>query len=284
MSYVDTARLLQVGITPSTRRDHGAEVNRLQHKAAIWCSAVILACSVNTASLKAQDTSQNTAEPGSYQRPVSWKQLPGNVLDDQKHIWEFPAKLRRKRVWIPTVVLLGVTAGLIATDHQTAPYFRHNDSFHTFNNVLSSIATASTTAAVPLGLYGAGALFKDSRLKQTALLAGEAAADTEILATVLKETTRRRRPADIQPGESYADSFYEGGGTSFPSGHSIVAFSIATVVARKYHDHKWVPFAAYGTAALIGFSRVSTSAHFVSDVFLGSALGYSIGRFTVLRQ
>jgi membrane-associated phospholipid phosphatase len=71
---------------------------------------------------------------------------------------------------------------------------------------------------------------------------------------------------------------------SFPSGHTIAAFSIATVVARRYGNHRWVPYAAYGMAALVGFSRLSLSAHFLSDVFMGGALGYSISRFTVLRQ
>jgi membrane-associated phospholipid phosphatase len=56
------------------------------------------------------------------------------------------------------------------------------------------------------------------------------------------------------------------------------------VIARRYGNHRWVPYAAYGMAAVIGFSRLSLSAHFGSDVFVGAALGYSISRFTVLRQ
>jgi membrane-associated phospholipid phosphatase len=35
---------------------------------------------------------------------------------------------------------------------------------------------------------------------------------------------------------------------------------------------------------VVGFSRVSLSAHFVSDVFMGGMLGYSISRVVVLRQ
>jgi membrane-associated phospholipid phosphatase len=56
------------------------------------------------------------------------------------------------------------------------------------------------------------------------------------------------------------------------------------VIARRYGNHRWVPYAAYGTAALIGFSRLTLSTHFASDVFVGAALGYSISRFAVLRQ
>jgi membrane-associated phospholipid phosphatase len=69
-----------------------------------------------------------------------------------------------------------------------------------------------------------------------------------------------------------------------PSGHTIAAFSIATVFARRYGNHRWVPFVAYGLAGVVGFSRMTLSAHFASDVFMGAALGYSISRFAVLRQ
>ena len=41
---------------------------------------------------------------------------------------------------------------------------------------------------------------------------------------------------------------------------------------------------SYGIAALVGFSRLTLSAHFVSDVFVGGALGYSVSRFAVLQQ
>ena len=71
---------------------------------------------------------------------------------------------------------------------------------------------------------------------------------------------------------------------SFPSGHTIAAFSVATVISRRYGNHRWVPYVAYGMATLVGFSRLSLSSHYLSDVFMGGALGYSISRFSVLRQ
>jgi membrane-associated phospholipid phosphatase len=70
-----------------------------------------------------------------------------------------------------------------------------------------------------------------------------------------------------------------------PSGHAIAAFSVATVMARRYgKQHKWLPFVAYGLAGVVGFSRMSLSAHYLSDVFVGGALGYGISRFAVLRE
>jgi membrane-associated phospholipid phosphatase len=64
----------------------------------------------------------------------------------------------------------------------------------------------------------------------------------------------------------------------------MAAFSVATVVARRYGNHRWVPYVAYGLASVVGFSRLTLDVHFLSDVAMGGALGYSISRFSVLRQ
>src|SRR5262249_33889020 len=95
------------------------------------------------------------------------------------------------------------------------------------------------------------------------------------------------RPSSMSMGSGFTDTWAAGprfasSNNSFPSGHSIAAFSVATVIARRYRNHRWVPYVAYGGAALIAFSRVSGSSHYVSDVFGGGALGYSIARFAVL--
>ena len=225
----------------------------------------------------------------SLDRPVSWKLLFPNLLDDQKRIWTFPAKLVEGKDWIPTAAVLGATAALVALDPAEAGYFRRTSSFQGFNNVFSSNATMVGTIVAPVSLYAIGLIRKDSKMTRTALLAGEAVGDAEILTTVLKDTTSRRRPSGIPPTGNFSDSWFESapklnGTGSFPSGHTITAFAVATVIARRYGNHRWIPYAAYGAAALVGFSRLTLSAHFTSDVFMGAALGYSISRFTVLRE
>ena len=62
----------------------------------------------------------------------------------------------------------------------------------------------------------------------------------------------------------------------------MMSFSIATIFARRYREHRWVPYVAYGVAAAISFSRISTGAHFPSDVLFGAATGFAIARFSVL--
>ena len=144
--------------------------------------------------------------------------------------------------------------------------------------------------AAPVSFYLIGLVRKDSKMQKTGLLAAEAIANVEIVTTVLKDIDRRVRPAAIGTGGNYSDTWFDSKGSflrgngSFPSGHTIAAMSIATVIARRYPHHRWIPVVAYGLAGVVGFSRVSLSAHFVSDVFMGGALGYSISRFVVLGQ
>jgi hypothetical protein len=74
------------------------------------------------------------------------------------------------------------------------------------------------------------------------------------------------------------DDFFDGG-LSFPSGHATSAWALATVVANEYHDHKAVQVAAYALASAVSVSRFTARAHFLSDTFVGSVIGYGIGRF-----
>lgn len=221
---------------------------------------------------------------------ISWKKLPKRIIDDQKDIWLFPLQLARGRYWAPTLGVTGITAGLIVADPHVMPYFRtHAGSIDDINDTFDGPITTAEIAIVPLSLLAEGYIRHNAYDVHTGLLAGEAYADGAVVDLALKAITRRKRPSDVRPGMPFNDTFFSGGkspfkGSSFPSGHAIGAFSVATVVARRYRQNRWVPWIAYGAATAISFSRVTTRAHFPSDVFLGAALGYTIARFDVLRR
>jgi membrane-associated phospholipid phosphatase len=225
-----------------------------------------------------------------FDRAVSLRLLLPNLVSDQERIWTSPARIAKGHNWIPTAVVLGSMAGLLALDPIEGAYFKRTRTFQRFNSVFTGNATVIGTIVAPAALYAAGLIRKDSKMQRTALLAGESVSGAEILTTVLKDATGRLRPTNVPAGGNFSDTWFESGSShlqsngSFPSGHTIAAFSVATVIARRYGNHRWVPYAAYGMAALVGLSRLSLSAHFSSDVFMGAALGYAIARFDVLRQ
>ena len=190
----------------------------------------------------------------------------------------------------PTLAFVLATAGLVALDPHDTPYFRRTDTFSGFNRVASSRNTALANAIFPLSFYAVGLARKDSYAQNTALLAGEAVLDGQFVTLVMKNVDRRLRPVQVPPDGDFSHTWFKSHGRflsgrgSFPSGHTITAFSLATIFAERYKRHRWVPWVAYPLAGLVGFSRISLQSHFPSDIFAGAVLGYSISRFVVLQQ
>jgi membrane-associated phospholipid phosphatase len=234
---------------------------------------------------------QNNPNVAATYQPVTWRNLPGRILGDQKLVWLFPMHLAQGQHLLPTLGVVGATGGLIAADPHIMLHLRNTMAFHEFDEIFSGTNTGVVTALVPATFYVYGLVRKDSYAQQTALLAGEAYLDSAIPHIAIKLVSRRLRPNAVHPVTgNFSDTFFKshvsvlGKGSSFPSGHAAGIFSIATVVAERYRQHKWVPWVMYGLAGAISFSRVPTFAHFPSDVFLGAALGYTITRFDVLRD
>jgi membrane-associated phospholipid phosphatase len=233
--------------------------------------------------------SERAGGDAASERKVTWRSLPTDFLHDQKDIWLFPLQLGKGHYWLPTLAITGATAGLIVADPHVMPYFRsHAGNLDDLNDVFDAQITTAEVVAVPVSLMIAGYARHDQYQVSTALLAGEAYADSAVVDLAVKAITRRERPSDVPAGASFNNTFFNGGkspfkGSSFPSGHAAGAFSVATVVATRYRNHRWVPWVMYGMATAVSFSRVTTLAHFPSDIFLGGALGYTITRFEVLR-
>jgi membrane-associated phospholipid phosphatase len=146
---------------------------------------------------------------------------------------------------------------------------------------------AYTLAA--LGTYGL--VFKKEKEKTTTLLATQAYITAATIELSLKYLVGRQRPYYYDPvtsknaltfhGPFYAFQHGAAPATSFPSGHTTVAFAAATVFAMEYRSTRIVPVIAYSAATLIGLSRITENAHWASDVLVGAALGFLCGRQVV---
>jgi membrane-associated phospholipid phosphatase len=227
-------------------------------------------------------------DPGDLE--VSWRKMPSRFLHDQKEMWLFPVRIAEGKHWIPTAAVLAGTTIFIKEDPPLERKVRQTDRFTDYNKVLKSSISGGLITVVPVGFYAISLIRKDSYGQGTGLLCGEAVLDDTILMIAMKAITRRARPSEFPPNGAYNDTFFAthnsllGKGSSFPSGHAMMAFSVADVFAQRYRHHKWVPYVAYTLATAISFSRITTGAHFASDVFVGAATGFAIARFDVMRH
>jgi undecaprenyl-diphosphatase len=146
---------------------------------------------------------------------------------------------------------------------------------------ISLLGLGGYQAVLAVLLLGIGYYFKDPRHYRAGLYGLYAVILAGILVQAVKHLVGRPRPRLVEKGiETFAGPTLASGFDSFPSGHSITAFSMAVILSGAYP--RWrVLF--YSLAALIALSRVYLGAHFPSDVFAGAVLGVAVGMFLRFR-
>lgn len=215
---------------------------------------------------------------------VPFRDIAADMACQQFRIWTFPKQLRHRNVLLPSLAVAGITAGLVLSDHSVANSFRGTNTFTQFNKVFTGNGTKNAILATPLVFYGLSLIRRDRYAQQTAIEAGEALLEAELVSAALKAITQRPGPGGFAPTAYNHGTWFSGQSGAFPSSHSATAFAVASVFARRYSNHKWVPYVAYGSASLVAFSTLTLVGHYPSEVFLGSAIGFSIGNFAIPRS
>lgn len=132
-------------------------------------------------------------------------------------------------------------------------------------------------SAFMAGLYLAGEAGGNPGLRRTALLSFESYLISGALVLGLKTLAGRARPAAGEGSCSFHPFSLKSSRQSLPSGHSISAWAVASVIADQM-ENAVLDAAVYSLAACASLSRVHDNKHWASDVFLGAALGYFIGK------
>ncbi|HEV2991372.1 MAG TPA: capsule assembly Wzi family protein [Candidatus Angelobacter sp.] len=247
----------------------------IKHKLIVFI--MLLALSIGAAAQTQSDSGTRKPKPHSpqksYPATIAPKGLARNILQDQKDIWTGPFKARVEDLnWI--VPAIGLTAGAINADAELSSRIKTTGTLAKNSGNLSN-------AGLGLAVGGSGALWligrwrADDKMQETGILGGEAALNSFVVGEVFKVVTRRERPSE-GTGQG---RFFHGtiANSAFPSAHSLLTWSIASVVAHEYPG-PFTKVLAYGLAAGVGVARVTGRDHFPSDVIAGSAMGWLIGR------
>jgi membrane-associated phospholipid phosphatase len=209
-------------------------------------------------------------EPGYENKNPIGLPLLKHVWTDQKTIWTSPSKLTwADGNWL--FPLAAASTGALFTDRAAVRYISNApDHINRYTNI--SNYGLGAMAGVGAGAYILGRISHDDHKRETGVLAAEAMGNAFVVDEALKYSFGRARPLD----DNGRGQFYQGG-TSFPSEHATMAWAAASVYAHEYPG-AFTQCLAYGLASVVSFSRVDAKQHFPTDVIVGSAMGWLIGR------
>ena len=162
---------------------------------------------------------------------------------------------------------------LIATDEHVADQV--NPAWHDTGIAVSN-AILGINVVTAGGIFVSGLVTDDAHAKSTGVATARGVVDSVIMYGAMKAIFQRERPfSGGAEGKFFSGNWQNG---SFPSGHSMFNWTIASVIAHEYP--KWpVQLAMYSLATASSTYRVTAGVHFPSDVVAGGVMGYLIGRY-----
>ena len=210
--------------------------------------------------------------------PITPKTLTQQTLHDAKDIMTAPVRWRLHE-WARLGEGLALVVAMYPRDTTISNMLARNHSrlgdryLHAVTHLGGGYGEDLTFAMIASGYFT-----HDQRLMDTGIDALESSLFSGgIVTPAIKEVAGRARPI-ANLGKQSFDAFEA---QSFPSGHSTSAFAIATVIASRYDDTRFVPAIAYTLATSVAVARVYDRAHFPSDVVAGALIGRAVARSIV---
>jgi membrane-associated phospholipid phosphatase len=201
---------------------------------------------------------------------------------DARDVLVSPVKWKKNQ-WLGFAAFAGTSVLLYSQDENIRDFFQRNQSQVADETAKYGIEPwGSGIYLIPLigGMYVYGLGWHHPEAETAALLTGKVVVIAGGFTLLFKGLTGRHRPNQDVPADHtlWEGPFAGFAYVSFPSGHTALAFSAATVLSAYYREKTWVAITTFSLATLVGISRIYNDEHWASDVFGGAVLGYAIGR------
>lgn len=200
------------------------------------------------------------------------------------HLSDFSTRAESLQRWvvIPAILLALAGVALVTVDLPVARVCAPRDwpdEIHRYLRSIEPFGTIYGQGMLMLGLFCVLPALRRCipRVLSAAIAAG-------LTANVVKLLVGRQRPKYFDvTSESATDAFagflpflHDGVSLkSFPSAHVASAVAFAVLLTHLFPKGKWL-FAV--TAGLVALQRIEVTEHFVSDVFVGAAVGWLVAQ------
>lgn len=179
------------------------------------------------------------------------------------------------------LLILGATTGLTALSYSFDKEIKTLSQDFSGNNFLTRkdeewVVYSILAATLSVYLYGIAG--NNDSYRETGVALFNSVFYSGLITTGIKFLAGRSRPYTTENHFEFTPLNINYSTTSFPSGHSTLAFSFATVLAGRNNNFLWKA-GWYSLATYFSLSRIYHNQHWLSDVFLGAAIGYFVGSY-----
>lgn len=182
--------------------------------------------------------------------------------------------------WWEVAIAGGLIAASTSLDRSLQHYTRthRSDGATSLSNVFRQQGEPLYYAGISLGVWGTGVVFKSAAIQRAGRRLIVTVVAAGLMTYAVKYASGRSRPNEdvgpfsFHPFTSVKDSTGLEARGSFPSGHTMAAFAVATSLSG---DIEWWPasVALYTLAAGTAYSRIYDNRHWFSDTVAGMMLG-----------
>jgi membrane-associated phospholipid phosphatase len=169
-----------------------------------------------------------------------------------------------------------IAANMLDDEVRSQAQAWRNPTSNSLARVGNTFGTGQLVFPALITTWVAGSALGSEGLRRASGHAIVAATTAGLAATALKWTIGRSRPSAGHDSEQF--NHFEFKDSSFPSGHTSIAFGVASSLSRDIKG-RWDDVALYGAASLTGLARMNDNKHWLSDVVGGAVVGIFAGKW-----
>jgi membrane-associated phospholipid phosphatase len=175
---------------------------------------------------------------------------------------------------------LAVAGTSVVADRPVRDFMRKQAPGNTFLNDVQNFGQSYAVGVVG-GFYVVGLMTDNEKTVHVGEDLISASLVSAAINQTIKVTVNRFRPRDDQGIVNIQGYSGLNNNSSFPSGHTTEAFTLASVIASSYEDDPWVAYSVYSVAGMVGIARMYLDAHWASDVVASAFIGTWVGKSVV---
>jgi membrane-associated phospholipid phosphatase len=170
---------------------------------------------------------------------------------------------------MPLLSITGIDIELLRLIHHHRPEFLDKVLYYI------SYSTTFISISIILAIFLVSLVRKSKELKKVSVKMLVVLILAASVSFTLKNIFSRERPFHTYPD---IEKLSQAGSSSFPSGHTLEVFAIATALAILLRDRRiFIP--AFIWAFLVAYTRMALGVHYPSDITAGIIIGMLIGYF-----